>query len=197
MATETFELRIQGLHSAQYVENVIHVRGNIAVPGNTAHDSDLAIAAWEAALRTKWLDMMPGSYTLSRLYARRVDPPFSIGAHKQYQLGAHSGTRAGDCTSYNLCPVIRLVPIMGTKSVGKMFLACISNTDIEDNQYTAGYQAAVDAYMTIAATGYTVSGDTWKQVVKSRKYASIANIDGWTISPRIGYQSRRRYPQGG
>lgn len=196
VATETHQLRIQGVHVAQYVENVLHYRGVIDPVLNTHQTAQLCIDAWVAALKTLWLAMCPSMYTLVRLAARRVDPPFGIAAHKQFQIGVEIGARSGNVTSQNLCPSVRLVPIMGTKSVGKVFLPCVADPDIEDNIYSAGYATAVSNFFTPSISGFTVAGNTWRQVVKSRKYASIANIDAFNLSPRVGYQGRRRNPAG-
>jgi hypothetical protein len=193
VATETYELQIHGIHSHEDVENVIHFTGVGLNAGDTFFNSKDLIDSFIQDAQAKWLAMMPGTYFLNRYSARRQGFSHSATYHVQGVLGSNSGTGGAACQSLNVCPVIRLIPPMGVKSGGKIYLPAIPDGMIEDNAYTAPYVTAVGAFMTqVLTTGIATTAITWKIAIFSRKLDLFSGVIGWTLSRTLGWQGGRR-----
>lgn len=194
MATETYLLSVQGNLQQEYRENVIAFQSaGVATNDTLTYGTDL-INAWVAHLEALWLAMFPAAYVVERYYARRATPKPSAGAHKQYQNGVKVGTRGSDATGQSLCPSLFLVPPMGTKSGGRIFLPCVGQGDIVNNNYLAGFVTAVGAWTTAAGTGAAGTGTLWQLAIYSRKNRTSSLAQITTLSPRLGYQRKRRSP---
>jgi len=93
-----------------------------------------------------------------------------------------------------MCPSIFLVPPLGTKSGGRIFLPAVGGDQILNNAYAGGYVTAIGSFMTAQITNFGVSGVHWQQVVYSRKTHNSAHVLAYQLSPVIGFQRRRRSP---
>lgn len=196
MATENYVLSIQGINSQSYNECQLCFQSAGLSSTDTLDAGGDLINAFAAHLSALWLACLPGSYFLSAVTARRAFPKPSAVAVAQQQAFALSGTRAGSSTAYNLCPSVFLVPPMGIKSGGRIFMPAVAQADVVDNGYLGSYVTAIDAMMTAATTGLAGSGTNWKLAIFSRKNVSASLVQSWVLSPRIGFQSRRRKPVG-
>jgi hypothetical protein len=194
MATETYELRIAGNVQGQYNEVVSHWQGSGLTADDTFGSGVSLTGGWVANLQTLWLALFPGSYFLNFIVSRRVILKPSVRVFGQYQAFAAAGTRGATATSWNLCPSTFLIPPMGVKSGGKCFLPCVAQADIVNNQYIAGYKTAHAAYFNAAITGFTTSGINWKLAILSRRLNVSHLVNNISLSERIGFQSKRRYP---
>jgi hypothetical protein len=163
---------------------------------NTLDNGTDLINAFVAHGQALWLAMLPGSYFLDVVTARRAFPKPSAVAHLQNQAFAVSGTRAGTSTAYNLCPSIFLIPPMGTKSGGRVFLPAVAQGDIINNSFLAAYRTAIDNFFGTMISGMAGSGTNWKLAIFSRKLVSASLVASFGPSSRLGYQSRRRRPVG-
>jgi hypothetical protein len=196
MATELYELSVQGNHNGQFIENVLHFQGDNLTINETFPSGRDLVASWTTNIKALWLACLPATYTLDRLAARRVIAKPSAVYHTQNQRGTNPGTFGSVAASYQLCPTVFLVPPSGIKSGGKIFMPAIDITAINGNIYTAPYIAAINAMMSAATNNFGVTAITWQQAIFSRKLISYSLVSAWTLSTRIGFQSRRRKPVG-
>lgn len=196
MATETYELSIDGLNTSSYRDTVLHFSGVGVASGDTLAAGESLIAGFIANCETLFLLTMPQSYSLIAYRARRATPKPSFVAHNEFGVGAKQGTRGSSTTAQQTCPSVFLVPTMGTKSGGKIFWPCVQAGDINQNQYVAGWQTAVNNVLAAMIAGFTTAGITWTLAIYSRKHGSTSNVAGHNFSPVIGFQGRRRKPTG-
>lgn len=196
MATENYLLSIQGSVGGQYNECVLCFQSAGLSSTDTLDSAGDLVNAFVAHGQTTWLAMLPATYSLDVLSARRAFPKPSAQAYVQNQAFSVNGTRGTSATAYNLCPSVFLVPPMGTKSGGRVFLPCVGQADIVNNQYIAGYITAIDNFFGAATSGYAGSGTNWQLAIYSRKHVSASLAQSWALSPRLGFQSRRRRPVG-
>lgn len=196
MATETYLLSIQGSLQGQYRENVIAFQSAGLGANQTLDNAGNLINAFIAHGQTPWLATQPVSYSLDLLSARRAFPKPSATAYVQYQAFTVPGTRGNSATSYNLCPSVFLVPPMGTKTGGRIFMPAIAQADISNNSYAGGYVTAIANLMAAFIGGMAGSGSNWQLCVFSRKNVSASLVSSYTLSTRIGFQSKRRRPVG-
>lgn len=196
MATENYQLSIQGSVQGQYNECVLCFQSSGLTSNDTLDAGGNLINAFITHGQALWLAMLPTSYSLDVLAARRAFPHPSATAHVQNQAFAVGGTRGSDTTAYNLCPSVFLVPPSGVKSGGRVFLPCVPQGDIVNNSYVTAYANAVTAYFAAAISGFAGSGTNWQLAIYSRKNVSAALVNSFGLSERLGYQSRRRRPSG-
>jgi len=196
VATETYELDIDGTLNLSYRSTTLHFSGVGVSSGDTLAAGESLNAGFQANLETLFLATLPGTYYLMQYRARRVTPKPSAVALIQYAPAAQYGTRGPQATSQQCCPSIFLVPTMGTKSGGKIFWPAISQGDLVDSAYAAGFKTAVDAFIAAAVAGFTQSGITWTLAIYSRKLATTSTVAGHNFIPVIGFQSKRRKPYG-
>ncbi len=196
MATETFELRIDGMHFNEYTENVLHFSGVGVDPDDTYRDAQSLINGWKAALEALFLAMLPATYHLISYASRRWQNKPSSVAHQVYISPGQAGTGGSLGEATQLCPVIFLVPTMGTKSGGKIFLPAVPQGSIIGNQPQAAWVTAVQAFEAALISGFTNDGMTWTSVVASHKTGVSSTVISAHLSPVIGYQRKRRSPVG-
>lgn len=197
MATENYSLSIQGQVSNSYNECVLTFQSAGLSSTDTLDAGDDLIAAFRSHAEGEWLDCLPVSYQLGVYQARRLFPKPSAQAHHQYQPQTQMGTAGSTATAYNLCPSVFLVPPMGIPSGGRIFMPAVSQGDVVNNGYDAGYITRIDAFMTAVTNGMAGSGTNWKLGIYSRKNVSVALVQTWVLSPRLGFQGKRRQPSGG
>jgi hypothetical protein len=196
VATETWELTVSGYAGPENNTVVMHYNSDNVAVSDTAHDGEDLISSWETNLRAKFLDLLPATYFLDYIRARRVIPKFSAVAHVQYPFRNKPGTLGANLASNQLCPVIKLIPPTGIKSAGKIFLPAVGGGEIVNNQYDAGYVTRVNTFMTAATANFGTGTLHWQVAIYSRKNNSASLALAWSLSPVIGYQKRRRSPVG-
>jgi hypothetical protein len=194
MATETYELQIQGVQQQERNVVVMHFESDNVTANETFSNGTSLITSWVTNVMTDFLLALPNSYWLDRITARRAHPKPSAVAHRQFDNNTVAGGIAGTVVGDQTCPSIFLVPPMGTKSGGRIFMPCVDVTSVIGNQYQAGYVSAINTFMADQTTNFGVSGIHWQQVVYSRKNNTSAHVLSWVLSNRIGYQKRRRSP---
>jgi hypothetical protein len=195
MATETYSLSIQGVHKQERNECVIHFKGDGLTADDTWESGKDLIDSWIDTPMGTWLALMPTTYYIDRLVARRAHPKgLSTEYHTQFQNGEHAGTISGGAQTQQLCPVVRLIPGTGVKTMGKVFLPCIAEGSINGNVYQAAYLTAIDDHFPQIIGNFGIGPIQWNVVVYSRKLDLVSPIVSYLISPAIGYQRRRRAP---
>lgn len=194
MATETYELRAEGLLQTEYNECVMHFTSDNVTADDTEVNATSLLNSWKTSLQTLWLNMFPADYQLTRITTRRAFPKPSFVAHLQYEFNANAGNDIGGSISQNLCPSVFLIPPAGVKSGGKVFLPCIGATRVSSNLYTAAYITIIDAYFNAAIVNFGVSGVHWQMAIFSRKLTQAHNVMAFQLSSRLGFQGKRRKP---
>jgi hypothetical protein len=196
MATENYLLTINGGVMGSPNQTVLCFQSAGLASNDTLDAGVDLINAFAGNLEALWLACLPGTYSLNMYAARRAFPKPSAVAKLQYDASQVTGQRGSNATSYNLCPVIFLVPPMGTKSGGKVFMPAVPQGDIINNQYVAGYLTATSAFFNAAIAGAAGSGTNWKLAIYSRKLQSVQLAQSFSKSLRLGFQGRRRTPVG-
>lgn len=195
MAADVYSLEAIGVSSGQYVSNVMHFRNDDSTPSSTPSvDATVLILAWEAALRDLWLDMLPDTYTLRGVRARRVN---NTGGHTIASLMvAQVGTRGpGSFSSVGPCILLPVTPAAGVFATGKIFLPGAADDDVVDNELSAGLITAIDAYATAAWANITSGALAFQQCVYQRvTETGFLFIATPRASLRIGSQRRRNIP---
>jgi hypothetical protein len=196
VATELYELTVRGSVAGSFNESVMHFIGdNLTANATMANGEDL-INSWETNIGTLWVPLFPTSYQIDMLSARRVVPIGSNVPFSQLQKGQTPGTAPGNCCGLNLCPTVFLIPPMGIKSGGKVFMPCISTARVGSNAYAGIYKTQIDTLFNAMATNFGTSAITWVQGIYSRKNLSYSHVMSHVLSARFGFQSRRRKPVG-
>lgn len=194
MATETYELVVQGVVQQERSEVVMHFESDNVVANETFTNATSLVTSWRTNVIAAFLNCLPNAYILERLAARRAHPKPSAVAHWQYDYGAQQGAIGANVVGDQVCPSIFLVPPMGTKSGGRIFMPCVDITSVFNNQYAAGYVTLINSFMALQTANFGVSGVHWQQVVYSRKLNTSSHVLSWNLSSRIGFQKRRRSP---
>src|SRR5215471_14541627 len=139
----------------QYNECVTAWQG-VGTNSNDTYASGISLTAgWQAHLQTLWQAMLPGSYSLATIAARRCTPKPSVVIKAQYVPFTVQGSRNSNGCAQQVCPCIFLIPPMGTKSGGKTFLPCGGQNDLLNKQYASGYHTAIQNYSTAAKAGFS------------------------------------------
>lgn len=195
MANATYQLTVTGTHYNQFVENVFAFQGDDADGTQTLAEGADLIQAWIDNIATEWLGCLPPTYTLDRLSARCLIPTGPNNeAHQQVVNDALIGTLGTGAVAENLCPVVNLIPPMGIKSQGRIYMPCIPKTALDDNQFTAGYIVAVNSAFDNMISGFSNSSTTWHLAIYSKKNGTSSLAQLHSLSAAIGFQGRRRRP---
>lgn len=192
MATDYYQLRIQGLHQTEYNECVMFFKGvNLTVASYMENAEDL-VQAFTSSVLGSWLDMLPASYETLRLSAKKASVGGGGEWTRMFQVGDNPGTVAGGAAAQQLCPVIRLIPPMGVKTAGKIFLPCIAESQITSNVVNSTWITNLAALMTNLKGPFQNSSIDWSLVIYSRKNQVFSDMMAYDTSPIIGFQRRRQ-----
>lgn len=194
MADELYLLKIHGNHAGQHNEMGLYCHGSNLTLGEVYDNAIDLLNSFETQGLPEFLDLMPASYHCERISARRVVPAGGVEAVKQYQDGQFPGTIAGGAASNQLCPAIRLIPPMGTKSAGRMFLPAIAESSITSNVPTSGWVTQVGSFISAIISNFGQASIIWLVAVYSTKLGTYVNAVTHDISPTVGFQSRRNRP---
>jgi len=194
MATELYQLRVQGRHQQEYNECVFFFEGQNLNACDIIVNAKNLCDAFENNLRGAWLDLFPGTYELERLTARRQSDAGGVDITHQYQVGDFPGTVSGAASAQQLCPIVRWIPPLGVKSAGRNFLPCIAESQIEAGVVNATWLTNLDAFASTAIAGFVEGAITWIVAVYSRKLSTHALALDYDTSPIVGWQRRRQRP---
>lgn len=196
MATENYLLSIQGTQLQSYVENVLCFQSTGLSSTDTLDTGNDLITAFRTHAESLWQAVTSISYQVTLYSARRAFPAPSGTAYQQLNQVEVVGSAAAPM-GINVCPAVHLIPPMGTKTGGRAFMPPIGIDAVQGNAYVAAYSANITALFTQLITGLAGSGTNWKLAIFSRKNTSASLALNFGLSPRIGFQSRRRKPVGG
>lgn len=192
MATEVWELRISGYSGPEPNQSVQHfISDNVSV-GDSAHDGYQLIASWTANVLPKWKALCASDYYVDNLEARRVIPKFSAVAHNRLPFRTVPGTFAGTSIANQVCPSIFLIPPMGIKSGGRIYLPSCPRNFILNNTHSAAAITALTNWGNVVTANFGTGALHWQQAIYSKKLNSASLVQAWKYSPIIGFQNRRR-----
>lgn len=196
MPDELHRVEWRGQLGGQFRENVMYFR-ILGATNDTPYDNANQLLAFiNSSLKASFLAALPGEYELDAILARRIKPTPGNYAAVDYEPHTQSGSRSGGVVSEQLCPCVTMIPPMGTKSGGRIFLPAVSKTDIQKNVPLAGYVTVVNTMMAAFVAGGSVAGGTASIAIYSRKLNTVSAVMSYHLSPVLGYQRRRSHPVG-
>lgn len=194
MADELYLLKVHGNHAGQHSEMGLYYHGSNLTLGEVYDNAKDLIASWETALENEFLALMPESYYIERITARRIVPSGGVEACSQKQDLSSGGQSGPTASSNQLCPVVRLIPPMGTKSAGRFFLPAIAESDIAANIVSAGWTANLATFMGTFFSNIGLGAIVWLPAVYSTKNNTYVDAVTYDTSPTVGWQRRRDRP---
>jgi hypothetical protein len=193
MATEYYILTIGGTVDLSEQTTSLYFKTDDAVADDTLVSGDDLIAAWMTSVEADWLAAMSQQYEIRRYTARRVTPLGSAVAHLEFERGAKPGDVADDISPLNLAPAVRIIPGTLGSTGGRCFLPSPFRTAIDNNTYHATYSGLIVNIFDRLLTAISDTYD-WTWQVHHAKTQTFSAAVGWNLSPRFGFQGRRRYP---
>lgn len=195
MANATYQLSITCTHYNQFVENVMCFQGDLADGSQPLTEGRDLIDSFMGEIMTQWLSCLPPTVTIDRLSTRCLLPggPSQV-AHLQVINMALTGGDGSGAASENLCPAVNLIPPMGVKSGGRVYMPCVAKESVDNNQFVAGYRTAINATFEAMRVGFANSATTWKLAIFSKKNGTSSLTTAHSLSAALGYQGRRRKP---
>jgi len=188
----TFRGNLQG----QYRENVMHWH-IVGATNDTAFQNSNALAQFiHTNIRPLWLAALPNDYFLDAIFVRRLGPTPGQYAAVDYEQTTEAGGISDNAVSQQLCPCITLIPPMGVKSAGKIFMPAVAKGSYQLNVATAGYVTTITTLVNAMIVGGSVAGGTATIVIYSKKTNATNVVSAFHLSPLIGYQRRRSTPIG-
>jgi hypothetical protein len=194
MATELYQLRVQGRHQQEYNECVLFFVGENLAAGDVFVNANSLLAGFGITILPDWLALFPATYQVERLSAKRQSAAGGVELTTQYQIGTQPGTVSGAASAQQLCPIVRWIPPMGTKTAGRTFLPCIAESDIDANAPIAGWFTRLATVANAMLSTFSAGGIDWTIGVYSRKHDSFVKALTYDTSPIIGWQRRRQRP---
>lgn len=194
MATELYQLQVIGRHQQEYNECVMYFEGSNLSAGDVIPNARDLIVSWQSNVLTFWQAILPSTYQLERLVARRISPKFGVDVMQQYQNGQAPGAVSGGASAQQLCPIIRWIPPLGVKSAGRTFLPCIAESQIANNIPTAGWESARSDLATAMLSNFGANSINWQIAVYSRLHKTYSLPLDADSSPIVGWQRRRQRP---
>jgi len=192
MATDYYQLRVKGLHTGQYNECVLYFRGTNLTAADYMTNADNLVDTWDDNFRNPWLELFPTTYQLLRVEAKKASTGGGGMSAGQYDFDAYPGTVSGSAASQQLCPAISLIPPMGVKSAGKIFLPCIAESQIQANVPNSTWLSNVDGLLEVMIAGAAATSITWDLCIYSRATSSFNAVEDYSVSPIVGFQRRRQ-----
>lgn len=196
MATGLYRLDIRGNLAGQYRENVLHFQGTGITPIAPWTDAKEVLVSFDANYLASWLGVLPPDYQVDALVCRQVGPIPGSYSIFDYVDGEQVGQRGAEAASEQLCPCVTLIPTLGVKSAGRVFLPAVDKSDIQANVPTGGYKTAVTNLFNALIAGNSFLGGNLALCIYSRKLNTASAISTFQLSPVLGYQRRRATPVG-
>jgi hypothetical protein len=152
-------------------------------------------ATFQTTMMEQWLGMLPDDYSLDGGQVRGLN----VGSSYTYvsSFGDTIGTRGSNSIASGVGPLVVGVPTGAptAKVLKKIYLPGIAIGDMTGNQFSAGLNTAMAAFLAL----YTVTmtgANTWTPVVYSKKTSSAYNVIAAYVSVKPALQRRRFLPVG-
>jgi len=196
MATALYSITIKGRAQKDYNECVLHCEANGDLSPSRLDVADNLVTRFIAAVLPLWQNIFPDGYQVEGLIAKRVLPGGGPQSVRIFQDGAVPGQLSSQFCGNNVCPVLKLIPTLGTQTAGRIFLPCVATESLEGNAYDAQYLSDIDDMMDVLLNDFGTGTIAWQLAIYSRKNASYSLAVAYNVSPAIGFQRRRARPLG-
>jgi len=196
LATALYRTEWRGQNYGQFNECVMHWQATGISLGSAFDEANSLVQLLDSTFKTLWLAMLPDNYWLEGILARRIGPTPGEYAIIDYDAESQPGTRGSGSPGAQLCPCVTLIPPMGVKSAGRVFLPSVSSTQINLNVFQAGYKTAVSNFFTPAIAFTSFLGGNVQLCIYSRKLNIASEVTTFQLSPVIGFQRKRARPIG-
>lgn len=198
MATHIYQLIPTFNSGGQFAQSVFHYSFDDAGFTTTKSAAQALISAFDAARRAQLRAFIPNDVTLISYRARQMN---AVGGFNAFTpiTSTNTGLRSGNQSATALNPVVIMYPLVPAFGRGKWFIPGVSETDIEDGRYTAGYTAAVEILLTTFFDDITLTGGGGP-TAQFGWYSKVANAFRTPIeshlSMNLATQRRRMKPAG-
>jgi len=194
MAKELYRLTLSGNHTSEYWQNDLFFEGDNLSAGDVIHNAKDLLSNFLNNAMGPYLDLLPSTVYLNRIVTCRQDVAGGVQIVHQFDYQGAQGTISGEASSQQLCPIVRLIPPMNTKSAGRFFLPAAAEQEFEANAPTSTWLVLLSAFMNILLSGMSDGAITWTLAIYSRKNQSYTIAQDYDTSPIIGWQRRRQRP---
>jgi len=185
---DVFEFAVRGRWADQRIINVFHYR---AIASAGSEHTDL-VTAWEASVKTPYLNVMSTEYTLEDYAIRKPnDPEFAqaIISASSPVAGARTGTVG---VPGGAAVITWTTGLAGRSRRGRTYIGPLSETDTNQGTFTAGFTSVLTTFANAARATLIVDDiDRFQRVVWSRTLSSYANVTGHVVRSYIRSQRRR------
>lgn len=173
---DTWELIVRGTSAGTMHIHTLHFREvSLAAGGGQALIDD-----WEAQCLATYRGLFQiGQHPVNLLRATKVcgAVPLPTATEKAYTFALGQGTRPSGSSqvspSFLACVVAEKGIFAGRRRSGRFFLGGSFESDVDTNDYTAGYIAIVQGYLNVLTTRYiTASASSFQLVTHSRVEAA-------------------------
>jgi len=198
MANHTYSLVISYVAGGQFAQNVLHYQFDDAGFSDTQSAALALVNAFDTANTTHLRNMLCDSVSVYGYRARALDVAGGFEALKLL-AGPPAGTRTGTLAVSAVSPVIILFPNGNAKQRGRVFLPGISDSDLIQGEFQAGFRTAVTTHRVMFVNTITLTGGggpVASPVVYSRKpLPSTSRIVEYArLSEMAGTMRRRQRP---
>lgn len=193
MADDLYAVQIIGSLGGQHVANVLHFEKEGEVSGNPIAGASAVTSMVRAEVEPALMACLPDNYNLQGYKVKRVNngggPTFSTATP------GSSGSRPGVVSTTGIGPCILMPFADGAKyTTGKIFLAGVSEDDIDENAIDPALRALIDALIDILVAPIVAAGITYVyKILKRSTGLGFTPLSG-SVSGKPGVQNRRMRP---
>lgn len=198
MALDVYSLQIHYNIAGQYGMNVFHFQSNIDSGDNPDGIAKFLIQSWKGNLETPWLLCVPSDVALIGYKAKRVNSgggPTVI----QPQSGSN-GDRAGHISTSGIgpCFIWGYNTGLGRWRAGRTFLPGVSESDIQENSFSATLLGLCDDFAELMLNAPTTPGGMdevqFTFGILSGVHNTFSGAETGGVSGKPGVQNRRMKP---
>lgn len=197
MALEVYRATVSGSLAREFVQTVVHFQAD-----NTASVPAYELAksiAEDMVAAGHWIDLYMSllctSYKASSLRVKKVSAGGGPEAVVLASLFTQdTGPRSGEISSAQASPLIILIPNGSPSKVGKIFMPGISESDINEMSYEAGYISAFEDFVPAITEPQTGALAAYEQCVFRRTAGTGDQISYARLSPLVGTLRKRLHP---
>lgn len=198
MANQTYSFVITGNAGGQFVQNIFHYRLDDAGFANRLLSAKGLVDGWIAASRQDdWLSMLPSSYSLMSVKARRI----TNGGGPEYvdvSLQGSTGEGGTDMEASANGPVIIWNTDGGARRIGKTFVPGISQDNMDGGEIKNAFIVTLINSANAFKGAFATVGGGGVQCVfcipRANDPGTRSLVVGVQVSKMIGQQRRRQLP---
>lgn len=195
MANDIYSLQMYYRFGGQPGMNVLHMESPLTSSTQPDDDARELIEGWIADIQDDWLACLCAGVTLIGYKARRVNN--GGGPTVTQPISGAVGTRTGFFSAGAIGPCIVVGYNTGTRwRSGRIFLPCVSESDIETDVFSAGLLTALDT-MCVHLTDspmFTTADGAWEYGIWSSVHETFSEAETAGVSGKPGVQNRRMKP---